>query len=104
MEFFVGVFVGILHGALCSYRGPGGGIPNDGWFLRLAAGWQCCAPDDDCGCPDRSLAALAGSKFCWALEGPWASAGTRPCVDGALQTWHTSQIISIALVDSWVGP
>jgi hypothetical protein len=27
---------------LCRYRGLGGGIPDDGWSLRLAAGWQCC--------------------------------------------------------------
>jgi hypothetical protein len=26
------------------------------------------------------------------------------CVDGDLRTWRTSQIIGIALVDSWVGP
>jgi hypothetical protein len=89
---------------LCRSRGPGGGIPDDGWLLRLAAGWQCCAPDDDCGCLGQSLAVLARSRFYWAVEGPWASAETRPCIDGALWTWCTSQIIGITLVDSWVGP
>ena len=62
---------------VCRCRGPGGGIPNDGWLLRLTAGWQCCAHDDDCGCPGRSRAALAWSRFCWTAEGPWASSETQ---------------------------
>jgi hypothetical protein len=64
-------------------RGLRGGIPNDGWSLRLGANWLCCAPVDDCDCPGRSLAALAWSRFCWTAEVPWASSEIQPCVDGA---------------------
>jgi hypothetical protein len=83
---------------------PWGGIPDDEWSLRLVAGWLRCAHVDGCGCPGRSLAALAWSRFCWTAEGPWASSEIQFCVDGAPQTWRTSQIIGIALVGSWVGP
>jgi hypothetical protein len=44
------------------------------------------------------------SRFCWTTEGPWASSEIQPYVDGAPQTWHTSQIVGIAPVGSWVGP
>jgi hypothetical protein len=54
-------------------RGLEGGIPDDGWALRLGADWLWCAPIDGCDCPCRSLTAPAGSKFCWIAEGPWAS-------------------------------
>jgi hypothetical protein len=81
-----------------------GGIPDDGWALQLGADWLWCAPADDCDCPGWSLAAPAWSRFCWTAEGPWASSEIQPCIDGALQTWHTSQIVGIAPIDSWVGP
>jgi hypothetical protein len=48
--------------------------------------------------------ALAWSRFCWIAEGPWVSSEIQPCVDGAPPTWHTSQRICIALVNSSVGP
>jgi hypothetical protein len=83
---------------------PWGGILDDEWSLRLGASWLCCALVVDCGCPGRSLATLAWSRFCWTAEGPWVSSEIQPCVDGVPQTWRTSQIIGIALVDSWAGP
>jgi hypothetical protein len=97
------VFVRCLF-LLCRCRGLGWGIPDDGCSLRLSADWLCCAPVDDCDCPCQILAALAWSRFCWTVEGPWASLETQTCVDGAPQTWHIPQIIDITLVDSWVGP
>jgi hypothetical protein len=57
----------------CHCRGLRGGILGGGRFLRLGADWLCCAPVVGFGCPDRSLAAKAWSKFCWTTEGPLAS-------------------------------
>jgi hypothetical protein len=47
-----------------------GGIPDDERSLQLSADWLCCAPIGDCGCPGRSLAAVAWSRFCWTADGP----------------------------------
>jgi hypothetical protein len=47
-----------------------GCIPDDEQFLRLGADWLCCALVGDCGCPVRSLAAKAWSRFYWTAEGP----------------------------------
>jgi hypothetical protein len=47
-----------------------GDIPSGERLLRRATGWLCCAPAVDCGCPVRSLAAKAWSRFCWTVEGP----------------------------------
>jgi hypothetical protein len=47
-----------------------GGIPDDEQSLRLGDDWLCCAPIGDCGCPIRSLAAMARSRFYWTAEGP----------------------------------
>jgi hypothetical protein len=88
----------------CVIVAPLGGIPGDGWPLQLGANWLCCAPANDCNCPGRSMPAPAWSRFCWTAEGPWASSEIQPCVDGAPQTWHTSQIAGIAPTGSWVGP
>jgi hypothetical protein len=82
----------------------GGSIPDGRWSLQLSADWLWCSPADDCDCPSQSLAAPSWSRFCWTAEGPWASSEIQPCVDGAPQAWHTSQIVSIVPVDSWVGP
>jgi hypothetical protein len=79
-------------------------VVDDGWALRLGADWLWCAPADDCDCHCRSLATLVWSRFYWTAEGPWASSEIQPCVDGAPQTWHTSQIVGIDPVGSWVGP
>jgi hypothetical protein len=55
----------------CHYHDlGGGGIPGGGWFLWLGADWLCCAPVIGFGCPARSLAAKAWSRFCWTAEGP----------------------------------
>jgi hypothetical protein len=78
---------------------PWGGILDDGWFLRLGAGWLCYAPVVGFCYPDRSLAAKAWSRFCWTAEGPWAFSEIQPFVDVTLQTWRTSRIAGIALGD-----
>jgi hypothetical protein len=85
-------------------RGFEGGILDDGWAFWLGADWLWCAPIDDCDCPYRSLTALAGSKFYWTSEGPWASSEFQLCIDGAPQTCHTSQTVGIAPVGSWADP
>jgi hypothetical protein len=54
----------------CHCRALGGGIPDDERSLRLGANWLCCAPIADCGCPVRSMATMAWSRFCWTAEGP----------------------------------
>jgi hypothetical protein len=71
---------------------------------RQGAGWLCCAPAADYGCPVWSLTAKALSRFGWTTEGPWAFSETRPCADGALQIWRTSRTSDRALGDFWVGP
>jgi hypothetical protein len=82
-----------------------GGDNLDGERPRQrGAGWLCYAPAADCGCPDRSLTARALSRFGWTAEGPWAFAETRPCADGALRIWRTSQTTDRALGGFWVGP
>jgi hypothetical protein len=68
------------------------------------AGWLCYAPAADCSCLVRSLTAMALSRFGWTVEGPWAFSKTRPCTDGALRIWHTSQTTDRALGGFWVGP
>jgi hypothetical protein len=70
---------------------------------RRGAGWLCCAPAADCGCPVRSLTVNALSRFGWTAEGPWAFFETRPCADGALRIWRTSRTTDKALGDIWVG-
>jgi hypothetical protein len=37
---------------------------------QRGAGWLCCAPAVDCGCPVLSLTAKALSRFGWTAEGP----------------------------------
>jgi hypothetical protein len=49
---------------------PLGDIPDGVWPCLRGAGWLCCAPTADCGCPVRSLATKAWSRFCWTAEGP----------------------------------
>jgi hypothetical protein len=71
---------------------------------QRGAGWLCCAPAADCGCPGRSLTAKALSRFSWTTEGPWAFSKTRTCADRALWIWRTSQITDRALGGFWVGP
>jgi hypothetical protein len=71
---------------------------------RRDAGWLCYAPAADYGCLDRSLTVKALSMFSWTVEGPWAFSETRPCADGALQIWRTSQTTNRALGGFWVGP
>jgi hypothetical protein len=88
----------------CRCRGPGGDNPDGERPRRRGAGWLCYAPAADCGCPDRSLTAKALSRFDWTAEVPWASSETRPCVDGALRIWRTSQTTDRALGGFWVGP
>jgi hypothetical protein len=62
-----------------------GDIPDGERPRQRGAGWLCCAPAANCGCPVRSLNAKALSRFGWTAEGPWAFSGTRPFADGALQ-------------------
>jgi hypothetical protein len=88
----------------CHCRGPVGDNLDGERSHRRGAGWLCCAPAADCGCPDRSLTAKVLSRFGWTVEGPWASSETRPCVDGALWIWRTSQTTDRALGGFWVGP
>jgi hypothetical protein len=88
----------------CHCRGPRGDIPDGGRPRRWGAGWLCCAPTADCGCPIRSLTAKALSRFSWTVEGPWASSETQPCADGALRIWHTFRTTDRALGDFLVGP
>jgi hypothetical protein len=71
---------------------------------RWGAGWLCYAPAADCGCPNRSLTAKVLSRFGWTAEGPSAFSETRPCADGALRIWRTSQTTDRALGGFWVGP
>jgi hypothetical protein len=68
------------------------------------AGWLCCAPAADCGCPVRSLTTKTLSRFGWTTKGPWAFSETRPCDDGALWIWHTSRTTDRVLGDFWVDP
>jgi hypothetical protein len=77
-------------GLACHFRGPRGNILDGEQPRRRGAGWLCCAPAADYGCPVRSLTAKALSRFGWTAEGPWAFTETRPCADGALRIWHTS--------------
>jgi hypothetical protein len=88
----------------CAIVAALGDIPDGERPRRRGAGWLCCAPAADCGCPVRSLTAKALSRFGWTVEGPWASSETRPCVDGALWIWRTFRIADRALGDFWVGP
>jgi hypothetical protein len=48
-------------GLACHCRGPGGGILLTA--SGAGAGWLCCAPAVDCGCPVRSLTTKAWSRF-----------------------------------------
>jgi hypothetical protein len=54
----------------CHYRGPGGDIPDGEQPCRRGAGWLCYVPAADCGCPVRSLATKAWSRFYWTAKGP----------------------------------
>jgi hypothetical protein len=47
-----------------------GDIPDGEWPHRRGAGWLCCAPAADYGCPVWSLATKAWSRFCWTAKGP----------------------------------
>jgi hypothetical protein len=89
---------------LCRCHGLEGGIPDGVWALRLGVDWLWCASVASCVCPCRSLIASAGSKFCWTVEGPWASSRIQLCADGAPQTWHTSQTVGRAPVGAWADP
>jgi hypothetical protein len=80
-----------------------GGVLNGEQPRQRGAGWLYCAPAADCGCPARSLIAKALSRFGWTAEGPWAFSETRPCADGALRIWRTSQTVDRALGDFSVG-
>jgi hypothetical protein len=80
-----------------------GGVLDGERPRRRGVGWLCCAPTADCGCPTRSLIVKALSRFSWTVEGPWAFSETRPCGDGALRIWRTSQTVDKALGDFWVG-
>jgi hypothetical protein len=91
-------------GLACHCRGPRGDIPDDEWPRQRGAGWLCCAPAADCGCPIRSLTTKALSRFGWTAEGPWAFSETRPFANGALRIWRTSRTTDRALGDFWVGP
>jgi hypothetical protein len=88
----------------CHCRGPRGYNLDGERPHQRGAGWLCCAPTADCGCPDWSLTAKALSRFGWTAEGPWASSETRPCTDGALWIWRTAQTTDRALGGFWVGP
>ena len=88
----------------CAIVAALGDIPDGERPRRRGAGWLCCAPAADCGCPVRSLTAKALSRFGWTAEGPWAFSETRPCADGALRIWHISRTADKALGDFWVDP
>jgi hypothetical protein len=77
-------------GFACYCRGPGGDILDGERPRQRGAGWLCCAPAANCGCPVWSLTAKTLSRFGWTAEGPWAFSETRPCADGALRIWRTS--------------
>jgi hypothetical protein len=79
-----------IPGHACHCRGPGGDSLDGERLRRRGAGWLCCAPAADCGCPVRSLTVKALSRFGWTVEGPCAFSETRPCADGALRIWCTS--------------
>jgi hypothetical protein len=91
-------------GHACRCHDPRGGSLDGEWLRRRGAGWLCCAPAADCGCPVRSLIAKALSRFGWTAESPWAFSKTRPCADGALRIWRTFRTTDRALGDFWVGP
>jgi hypothetical protein len=71
---------------------------------QQGAGWRCCGPTFDCGCPDQSLTAKVLSTFGWTAEGPWVSSGTRPCAGGALRIWQIFRTADRAPGGSWVDP
>jgi hypothetical protein len=91
-------------GHVCHCRSPGGDNIDGERPRRQGAGWLCCAPAADCGCPAQSLTAEALSRFGWTAEGLWAFSETRPCANGALCIWHTSRTADRALGDFLVGP
>jgi hypothetical protein len=91
-------------GLACHCHGPGRDILDGERPCQPGAGWLCCAPAADCGCPIRSLTVKALSGFGWTAEGPWAFSGTQPFADGALRIRHTSRTADIALGDFWMGP
>jgi hypothetical protein len=91
-------------GHACHYRDPRGDNLDGEWPRRRGAGWLCCAPAADYGCPAQSLTAGALSRSGWIEEGLWAFSETRPCADGALRIWRTSRTADRALGDFWVGP
>jgi hypothetical protein len=91
-------------GLACHCRGPGGDIPDGERPRQRGAGWLCCALAADYGCPVRSLAAKALSRFGWTVKGPWAFSETQHFADVALRIWRTSRTADRALGDFWVGP
>jgi hypothetical protein len=90
-------------GHACHCRDPRGDNLDGERPHRRGAGWLCYAPAADCGCPVRSLTAKALSRYDWTAEGPWAFSETRPCADGALRIWRTSQTTDRALGCFWVS-
>jgi hypothetical protein len=83
--------------------GGGDNLGSEGPHQQ-GAGWQCCVPAVDCGCPDRSLTTKALSTSGWTAEGPWVFSGTRPCAGGALRIWHIFRRADTAPGGSWVDP
>jgi hypothetical protein len=92
------------RGLACHCRDPWGDIPDGERPRRRGAGWLCCAPAADCGCPVWSMTVKALSRFGWTAEGPWAFFETRSCADGALRIWRISRTADRALGDFWVAP
>jgi hypothetical protein len=91
-------------GHACHSRVPRGDNLDGERPHRQGAGWLCCAPAADCGCPTWSLTVEALSRFGWTAEGLWAFSETRTCTNGALRIWRTSRTADKALGDFWVGP
>jgi hypothetical protein len=81
-----------------------GDTPGGEGSHQRGAGWRCCAPAADCGCPDRSLPARASSMCGWTTEGLWVSSKTRLCAGGALRIWRIFRTVDTAPRGSWVDP
>jgi hypothetical protein len=75
---------------------PGGEGPH-----QRGAGWRCCVPVADCGCPDRSLPTKASSTYGWTAEGLWVSSETQLCAGGALRIWCIFRTADTAPGGSW---
>jgi hypothetical protein len=56
-------------GHACHCRGPGRDNLDGERPRRWGAGWLCCAPAADFGCPARSLTVGALSRSDWTAEG-----------------------------------